>query len=81
MTIMNNFNLITSGRAVWSVAFDMSCMMTLHDMAYVRAGCTGDVWTTCNGHDQDEHSGAQARSWVYIAGIARRDIGGAQWSL
>ena len=26
MTVMNNFNLITSGRAVWSVAFDMSCM-------------------------------------------------------
>jgi len=26
MTVMNNFNLITSQRAVWSVAFDMSCM-------------------------------------------------------
>jgi len=51
-------------------------------MWYMRgSGCTGDVWTTCNGHDQDEHSGAQARSWVYIAGIARRDIGGAQWGL
>jgi len=27
MTVMNNLNLTTSGRAVWSVAFDMSCMM------------------------------------------------------
>jgi len=26
MTVMNNLNLITNGRAVWSVAFDMSCM-------------------------------------------------------
>jgi len=27
MTVMNNLNLITSGRALWSVAFDVSCMM------------------------------------------------------
>jgi len=27
MTVMNNLNLITSGRAVWSVAFDVSCMI------------------------------------------------------
>ena len=43
-------------------------------MAYVRAGCTGDVWTTCNGSDQVERVKAQARSQVYMAGNAWRNI-------
>ena len=41
MTVMNSFNLITSGRAVWSVAFDMSCMTFYHDMAYAWVGVHG----------------------------------------
>jgi len=39
-------------------------------MEYVRAGCTGDVGKTCNGHDQVERVRAQARSQVYMAGNA-----------
>jgi len=39
-------------------------------MAYVRAGCTGDVWTTCNGSDQVEHVRTQARGQVFMAGDA-----------
>jgi len=44
-------------------------------------GCADNVWTTCNGHGQDERSGAYAWSQVYTADIARRDIGGARWDL
>ena len=44
-------------------------------------GCTGDVWTTCNGHGQDERLGAQARSQVYTADKARWGIWGAQWNI
>jgi len=52
-----------------------------HDVEYARVGCADNVWTTCNGHDQDESPGAQARSQVYMADIVRRDIGGARWDL
>jgi len=62
MTVMNNFNLITCARAVWSVAYDMSCMTFQHDMAYVRAGWMDNVKATWNGRDQDEGVRAQARS-------------------
>ena len=33
------------------------------------------MWTTCNGHSQGEHVTAYARSQVYTADKARRDIG------
>ena len=36
---------------------------------------------TCNGHGQDEPVAAYARSQVYTADKARRDIRGAQWDI
>ena len=36
---------------------------------------------TCNGHGQDQRVTAYARSQVYTADKARRDIGGAQWDI
>ena len=36
------------------------------------------MWTTCYGHDQDEHVRAYARSRVYRSGKALRDIKGAR---
>ena len=61
----------------------MTCRVWCFDMMWHMrgAGCSGDVWTTCNGHDQDEHSGVQARSWVYITDKARRGIWGARQPL
>ena len=44
----------------------------------MRVGCADNVWTTCNGRDQDEHVRAYARSRVYRSGKALRDIKGAQ---
>ena len=48
-------------------------------MTYARFGCADNVWTTRNGHGQDERVTAYARSQVYTADKARRDIGGALW--
>jgi len=42
-------------------------------------GYVGNVWTTCNGHGQGERLEAWARSRVYMADKARRDIGGPRW--
>jgi len=39
------------------------------------------VQPTCNGHGQDERVTAYARSQVYTADKARRDIRGAQWDI
>ena len=44
-------------------------------------GSAGNVRPTCNGHGQDQRVTAYARSQVYTADIARRDIGGAQWDI
>ena len=57
----------------------MFYVMFVHGVTYVRVGCTGNVWTTCNGHGQDEHLGARARSRVYMADKAMRDIWVAPW--
>ena len=59
----------------------MLCVMFEHGVTYVRAGCADDVFTTCNGRDQDERSRAYARSRVYMSDKARRDIGGVLWDL
>jgi len=48
---------------------------------YERIGSAGNVWTTCDGHGRDERVTAYARSQVYTADKARRDIGGAQWDI
>jgi len=50
-------------------------------VTYARVGCADNMWTTLNGHGQDERVTAYARSQVYTADKARRDIGGAQWAL
>ena len=44
-------------------------------------GSAGNVQPTCNGHGQDERVTAYARSQVYTADKARRDIVGAQWDI
>ena len=44
-------------------------------------GSAGNVRPTCNGHGQDQRVTAYARSQVYTADKARRDIGGAQWDI
>ena len=44
-------------------------------------GSAGNVQPTCNGHGQDESVTAYARSQVYTADKARRDIGVAQWDI
>ena len=44
----------------------------------MRVGCAHNVWTTCNGRDQDEHVRAYARSRVCRSGKAWRDIKGAR---
>ena len=49
-----------------------------HGVTYVRVGCADNVWATCNGHGQGELVTAYARSKVYTADRARRDIVGAQ---
>ena len=59
----------------------MPCVMFRRDVTYARVGCADKVWTTCNGHGQDERVTAYARSQVYTADKARRDIGGAQWDI
>ena len=38
-------------------------------------GSAGNVRPTCNGHGQDQRVTAYARSQVYTADKARRDIG------
>ena len=40
----------------------------------------GDI-KTCNGRGQGERVGAYARSQVYTADKARRDMWGAQWDV
>ena len=50
-------------------------------MTYVWFGRACNVFTTCNGRDQDERARAYARSRVYTSDKARRDIGGALWDL
>ena len=59
----------------------MLYVMFEHDMTYARIGCAETVYTTCDERGQDERVGARARSQVYMAHIARRDIWGAQWDL
>jgi len=59
----------------------MFYVMFEHGVTYVRVGCTGNVWTTCNGHGQDKRLEAQARNRVYTVDTARRDTWGAQWDL
>ena len=44
----------------------MFCVMFSHDVAYVRVGCTDNVWATYNGNDQDECLRALALSQVQI---------------
>jgi len=44
-----------SERAGWITAYHMIYVMFEHGVTYARVGCTGDVWTTCNGgnnHDE-----------------------------
>jgi len=38
---LNNFNLITSERAGWIIAYNMPCVIFEHGMAYVRVGVCG----------------------------------------
>jgi len=52
-----------------------------HGMTYVWFGCAGNVFTTCNGRDQDKRARAYARRWIYMSDNARRDIGGILWDL
>jgi len=59
----------------------MFYVMFVHGVTYVRVGCTGNVWTTCNGHGQDERLGAKARSRVYMVDKAMRDIWGPRRDL
>jgi len=59
----------------------MFYVMFEHGVTYVWVGCAGNVFTTCNGRDQDERARAYARSRVYMSDKARRDIGGALWDL
>jgi len=75
---LNNINLITCERAGWITAYDMFYVIFEHGMTYVWFGCADNVQPTCNGRGQDERIRAYARSRVYTAGRARRDIGGAR---
>ena len=59
----------------------MSCMMFEHDVTYMWVGCADNVFSTRNGRGQGERLEAQARSRVYMADIARRNIGRARWDL
>ena len=67
----------------WGEMLHMTCFMWCVNMTWhvYGLGSAGNVRPTCNGHGQDQRVTAYARSQVYTADKARRDIGGAQWDI
>jgi len=67
----------------WGEMLHMTCFMWCVNMTWhvYGLGSAGNVQPSCNGQGQDERVTAYARSQVYTADKARRDIGGAQWDI